>query len=128
MTTKCITVLFLAGSVGAFMAEQFAGYNFDQTAGFTLIDGMVLMDGTLAPGAPGQGATPDDRYLNLDDEFQPLAFARFGIGFLKTGAGSPVSSVAERVSPDPTVPQPNGNPNGVTGRRTSGQPCSSGTA
>lgn len=185
-------IILGGGTFGAFLVEQFAAYNFEGTAGFTLIDAMLLLDGTIAPGISPFNPTPDNQYLgggpgplgpapglnnlrspvnaplddgftvtstfnplnfalaeaaaqlalidpngssplsqlvpnlvpvpatnaaslaiNLDDEFQPATFARFSIGFLKVPPGGQVTTVASKVSPDPTVPQPNGNPNGA---------------
>jgi pimeloyl-ACP methyl ester carboxylesterase len=57
--------IFLGGhSLGAIMAQMFAGYNFDGTAGFELIKGLVIMDLTAAPGAPGAEPISDETYLN----------------------------------------------------------------
>lgn len=187
-----VRVVLGGATFGAFIAEQFAAYNFEGTAGFSLIDGMLLLDGTIAPGIAPFTPTPDNQYLNggpgpvgpapglnnlrapvnspgdnpytvtpvftplnfalaeaaaqlalidpntispltqlaptlvpvpstnaaalainLDDEFQPASFARFSIGFLRVPAGGQATTVANRISPDPTVPQPNGNPNGT---------------
>jgi pimeloyl-ACP methyl ester carboxylesterase len=57
--------VFLGGiSLGAIMAEMFAAYNFNGTAGYTLVNGLILLDATAAPGAPGVGPISDNDYLN----------------------------------------------------------------
>lgn len=61
--------VFLGGGfLGAAMAQAFAAYNFDGVAGFSLIDGLVLLDFALAPSASGAlirlDPIPDDIYLN----------------------------------------------------------------
>lgn len=59
--------VFLGGhSLGAFLTQMFAGYNFEGTAGFQLVKGIILLDGTTAPGAPSASARPisDETYLN----------------------------------------------------------------
>ncbi|MBI3951989.1 MAG: alpha/beta fold hydrolase [Acidobacteria bacterium] len=58
--------VFLCGhSLGAVLAEIFAGYNFGGgVAGFQLIKGLIILDGTAAPGAPGVAPISDDVYFN----------------------------------------------------------------
>jgi pimeloyl-ACP methyl ester carboxylesterase len=65
--------VFLGGhSLGSIMTEMFAAYNFDGTAGFELIKGMILMDGTAAPGAPSSDAQPISDTAYLDGGAGPL--------------------------------------------------------
>lgn len=54
------------GFFGASLAALFAAYNFDGTAGYTLIDGLILLDGAPAPNAPPPAprVPSDDDYLN----------------------------------------------------------------
>lgn len=61
--------IFLGGGfLGAAMAQAFAAYNFDGIAGFRLIDGLILLDFSLAPSATGAlirvDPIPDEIYLN----------------------------------------------------------------
>ncbi|HXF06420.1 MAG TPA: hypothetical protein VNM72_13540 [Blastocatellia bacterium] len=61
--------VFLGGDfLGAAMAQQFAAYNFDGVAGYTLINGLILLDFTLAPAPPSAAVRidpiSDDLYLN----------------------------------------------------------------
>lgn len=61
--------IFLGGGfLGAAMAQAFAAYSFDGVAGFSLIDGLILLDFSLAPSASGAlirvDPIPDEVYLN----------------------------------------------------------------
>lgn len=61
--------IFLGGGfLGAAMAQAFAAYNFDGVAGFSLIDGLILLDFSLAPSPAGAlvrvDPIPDEIYLN----------------------------------------------------------------
>lgn len=54
--------IYLGGhSLGAVLAQAFAAYNFDGQAGHTLIDGLILLDGTAVPGA--NALLNDHQYL-----------------------------------------------------------------
>lgn len=60
--------VFLSGhSLGAVLAQTFAAYNFGDVAGFQLLKGMIILDGTAAPGAPGVNPLSDEAYLDGGD-------------------------------------------------------------
>lgn len=54
--------IFLGGhSLGAILAQAFAAYDFDGVPGYSLIDGLILLDGTGIPGM--NPLISDDQYL-----------------------------------------------------------------
>lgn len=124
--------VFLGGhSLGAILTQMFAGYNFGGVAGFELVKGIIILDGTAAPGAPGADPISDNVYLNggsgpagtvvglnqlrmptapehapfVTDPFNPLLFQLVEIGAQLALIDPNGPSVLRQVVPD-VVPVP----------------------
>lgn len=57
--------VFLGGhSLGAILTQMFAAYDFGDVAGFELVKGIIILDGTADPSGLGAVPISDDVYLN----------------------------------------------------------------
>jgi len=74
--------IFLGGhSIGAVIAQAFAAYNFEGVPGYSLLSGLILLDGTAIPG---RSMLTDEQYLNGSTNEQGTTT---GINYLRSPRG-----------------------------------------
>lgn len=96
--------VFLAGHdfYGSSLAAHFAAYNFDGAPGYTLLSGLVLLDGTPAPNAPDPRAPrppSDSAYLNDGAMFGTLRLPGLNVLRNPRGPGDEPFLFTDRFNP-----------------------------
>jgi pimeloyl-ACP methyl ester carboxylesterase len=96
--TRAPKVFFGGMSSGSMLSQLFAAYDFDGTPGYSLISGLVLVDGTLFPGmAPSRSEEEylDKGWMHARGTTRGARFFLPGLNQLRSGSASPFPSAPE---------------------------------